>query len=120
PTFAYADPKPTVTSIEPKEGSTAGGEPVTIKGTGFVEPATVTIGSAATSVHVVSAEEITAVTAPHAAGSPEVIVEDAGGTSTGGPTFTYVAPKPTVTEIYPTGGSTAGGTKVTIKGTGFV
>ena len=91
---------------------------MTIKGSGFVSGATVTIGNAATAVNVVSATEITAVTAAAAAGSDEVVVTDANGTSTGGPSYTYVAPPPPkVTSITPTSGTSAGGTKVTIKGT---
>jgi hypothetical protein len=117
--FTYLAPRPTVTSIEPSEGPTAGGTKVTIKGTGFTEGATVTIGSQATSLVIVSSEEITATTPAHAAGPQEVVVEDAGGASTGGPSFTYRAP-PTVTSIEPSEGPTAGGTEVTIKGTGFV
>ena len=110
---------PTVTSVSPTSGSTSGGTEVTIKGTGFVKPATVTIGSAATNVKVISATEITATTAAHAAGPVEVVVEDTNGTSTGGPIFTY-EPPPTVTSVSPASGSTLSGTEVTIKGTGFV
>ncbi len=126
PTYTYKTPPPpppTVTSITPIEGSTAGGTAVVIKGTGFVSPATVTIGNAATSVTVKSATEITATTAATAAGGDEVVVKDANGTSTGGPTYTYKTPPPpppTVTSITPIEGSTAGGTAVVIKGTGFV
>jgi hypothetical protein len=118
PSFTYIGPA--VTSIAPTSGPTAGGTPVTIKGSGFVTGATVTIGSAATSVKVVSATEITATTATTAPGSDEVVVSQANGTSTGGPSFTYVAPPPHVTSIEPTSGTTAGGTAVTIKGTGFL
>jgi hypothetical protein len=83
---------PTVTSITPASGATAGGVPVTINGTGFLSGATVTIGSAATSVSVISATEIKATTPAHHAGPTEVVVADASGTSTGGPTYTYVNP----------------------------
>ena len=86
---------PTVTSIEPSSGPTAGGTSVTIRGSGFVSPATVKIGSTATSVVIVSEDEITAKTAA-AAGSDEVRVSDANGTSTLGPSYTYIPP-PTVT-----------------------
>ncbi len=121
PFASAAGPPPSVTSVTPTSGTTAGGTPVTIKGTGFVTGATVTIGSAATSVNVVSATEITAHTAATAAGSYPVVVSDVNGTSTGGPSYTYTPPPaPTVTSITPTSGTTAGGTLVTIKGTGFV
>ena len=86
-----------VTSVTPTSGSTLGGTAVTINGSGFLAGATVTIGNAATSVNVVSETEITASTPATAAGSYEVVVTDANGTSTGGPSYTYfVAPPPTV------------------------
>ena len=88
-------PPPTATSIEPKQGTSAGGTEVTIKGTGFLAPATVTIGSKATAVTVHSETEITATTAATAAGPQEVVVSDSNGTSSGGPIYTYIA-APTV------------------------
>ncbi len=117
--FNYIAPPPTVTSVSPTSGPTAGGTEVALKGTGFVAGATVKVGSAATEVSVVSGTEITAKTSAGAAGSDEVVVSDANGTSSGGPSFTYVAP-PTVTSVNPESGPTAGGTEVTVKGTGFV
>ncbi len=61
--FTYR-PDPTVTAISPASGSHLGGTPVTITGTGFVAPATVTLGGvAATGVTVASPTSITATTA---------------------------------------------------------
>jgi hypothetical protein len=86
-----------VTSITPTSGSTLGETAVTITGSGFLAGATVEIGNAATSVDVVSETEITAKTAATAAGADEVVVTDANGTSTGGPSYTYyITPPPTV------------------------
>src|SRR5207247_944717 len=60
----------TVTSITPATGSTFGGQPVTIGGTGFVSGATVTIGgSAATNVVFVNSTTIKAKTPAHAGGT---------------------------------------------------
>ena len=118
PTFTYAPP-PHVTEISPSEGPSPGGIVVTITGSGFVPGASVTIGSAAKSVHVVSESEITAVTSATAPGSDEVVVADVNGTSSGGPSFTYLPP-PHVSEVLPAEGPSAGGTAVTIKGSGFV
>jgi large repetitive protein len=109
---------PTVTSITPSQGNTAGGTSVKIKGTGFVAGAKVTIGSKAASVTVVSETEITATTS-EGLGNDEVVVSDEKGVSSGGPSFTYVAP-PAVTSVTPSEGSTAGGTAIKIKGTGFL
>src|SRR5262249_57978277 len=103
-------------------GRTAGGTLVTINGTGFVAGATVNIGgSAATGVSVINGGTITATTPAHAAGAVNVTVTNAdtqSGTLTNG--FTYVAPAPTVNGVTPASGTTAGGTLVTINGTGFV
>ena len=79
-------------SITPNQGPTACGTPVTITGSGFVSPATVTIGSAATEVVVHSETEITAKTAATSVGPAEVVVSDENGTSTLGPSYNYVSP----------------------------
>ena len=119
--YSSDPPPPTVTSVSPASGTTAGGTSVTIKGSGFLAGATVTIGNAATSVTVVSAKKIKATTAAIVAGSDEVVVTDPNGTSTGGPSYTYIAPPPpAVTRVSPASGTTAGGTSVTIKGSGFL
>jgi phospholipase C len=68
---------PTVTSISPTAGSSAGGTAVTLTGTGFVSGATVTFGSAAaTSVVVVNSTTITAKTPANAAGAVNVTVTE--------------------------------------------
>jgi alpha-tubulin suppressor-like RCC1 family protein len=84
---------PTVTGISPSAGSTLGGTPVTITGTGFVSGATVTLGGgAATSVTVVSATTVTAVTPAHAAGVVNLVVTNPDTqTGTLALAFTYVA-----------------------------
>ena len=116
--FTYVTP-PTVTSVAPAEGSTAGGTEVVIKGTGFAEHSTVAIGAAATGVEFKSATEIVAKTAAGTAGKDKVVVSLADGVaSTGTTEFTYVAP-PAVSSIAPAEGSTEGGTSVTVKGTSF-
>jgi hypothetical protein len=118
PSFTYVAP-PTVASVTPAEGSTAGGTAIKIKGSGFVAGATVKIGEEeATGVTIVSETEITAKTGAGAAGKDEVIVTDEKGTSSSGASFTYIQ-QPKVTSITPNKGSPAGGTAVVIKGTGF-
>ena len=85
---------PTVTSISPTSGTTAGGTSVTITGTNFISGATVTIGgSSCTSVIVVSSTSITCTTPSGTAGGQNVVVATGvspNATLTGG--FTYVAP----------------------------
>ena len=83
---------PTVTSVSPNNGPTAGGTAVTITGTNFAAGATVTFGgTAATNVVVVNSTTITATTPAHAAGAVTVTVTVNGqsGSLTNG--FTYNA-----------------------------
>jgi len=95
--YTYVAPisTPTVTSISPISGTTAGGKAVTITGTGFTLTITsVTIGGvAATSVVRVSATSITAVTPAHVAGAVDVVVTNSDtGVGTGTGLYAYVAP----------------------------
>ncbi|MHC4779451.1 MAG: IPT/TIG domain-containing protein, partial [Planctomycetota bacterium] len=117
--FNYVPP-PTVSSINPNFGPQAGGTAVAITGTDFQSGATVTIGGvAAMSVNVVNATTITCNTQWHAAGVVDVRVDNPDGlwsVLTGG--FTYVPP-PTITNVAPTSGPTAGGTAVIVTGTDF-
>ncbi len=119
-----ANPAPTITSITPNTGTAAGGTSVTITGTGFLAGATVSLGgTAATNVNVVSSTSITATTPAHAAGAVSVVVTNTDtqtGTLNNGYTYTPSNPAPTVTSITPNTGTAAGGTSVTITGTGFL
>ncbi len=119
------NPAPTVTSINPITGPAAGGTAVTITGTNFRSPATVAFsdlggGKAATGVVVVNPTTITATTPAHTAGLKDVVVMNPDHqTGTLRNAYTYVAAV-TVTGISPNGGTTAGGTPVTITGTTFL
>jgi len=118
------NPPPTVTAIAATSGGTGGGTAVTITGTNFRSPATVAFGDrlrgvAATGVTVQSATRITATTPAHAAGATDVVVmnpDQQTGVLPNG--FTFVA-GPSLTAVSPNGGTTAGGTVVTLTGTGF-
>ena len=72
---------PAVTQVEPDRGPTAGGTPVVITGTGFIGATAVKFGSTnATSFTVSSADSITAISPP-GAGTVNVTVSTAAGTS---------------------------------------
>ena len=120
--FTYvAPPPPTVTGVSPASGPSAGGTAITITGTNFDATATVTVGgAAATGVSIVSATQINATTPAHTAGTVDVIVTVGGQSSAANPgdQFTYIAP-PTISAVSPTSGPFAGGTAITITGTGF-
>lgn len=110
---------PSVISVSPNTGPTAGGTAVTITGASFTSATAVTFGgTAASSFTVVSDTQITATTPAGSVGAADVAVTTAIGTGTGTGVYTYAA-APTVTSVSPNTGSTAGGTAVTITGTGF-
>ncbi len=110
---------PTVASVSPTSGSTAGGTPVTITGTNFAAGATVMVGTAsATNVAVVSGTTITATTPAGSAGAVTVTVMVSGQSASLTNGFTYVV-APTVSSVSPNSGTTLGGTAVTITGTNF-
>ncbi|MBS0516965.1 MAG: IPT/TIG domain-containing protein [Proteobacteria bacterium] len=116
-----ATPAPTVTSIAPTSGPTAGGTTVTITGTNFTGATAVKFGTvSALPFTVIGSTQITVTAPAGAAGMVDVTVTTAGGTSatSAADQYTYVA-APTVTSIAPTSGPTAGGTTVTITGTNF-
>ncbi|MFE3887214.1 IPT/TIG domain-containing protein [Streptomyces lydicus] len=118
--FTFVPPPPTITSISPNSGTTSGGTLVLITGTNFTGATAVSIaGTPVTSFQVVDDTHISAITAPHAPGTGLVSVTTPGGTANGPATYTYVTPAPTISGFSPASGSTAGGTQVTITGTGF-
>jgi hypothetical protein len=117
-TFQVLAAAPTVTGVGPPAGPAAGGTSVTITGTWLTGATAVHFGAAAaTSVTVNSATSITA-TAPAGNGTVDVTVTTPGGTSatSAADRFTYFN-GPTVTNLSPNTGPTAGGTSVTITGT---
>lgn len=110
---------PTLTGVSPPAGTTAGGTAVTLTGTNFTTPATVTFnGTSASSVTLVNSTTITAVTPARTAGAASVLVSTPGGTNSANSLYTYIAP-PVITGVSPNTGITYGGTTVTITGTGF-
>ena len=84
-------PAPTVTSILPASGLASGGTTITLNGTNFFGASSVTVGGAlATSVNVVSASVLTAVTPAGSIGSAvSVSVTTPGGTGTLAGAFSY-------------------------------
>ncbi len=112
--------QPTVTSVTPNSGPTAGGTSVTIDGSNFTADSTVEFGNTpATNVVVNTSDEITATSPTEHAGTVDVTVHADGGTSSASQSdqFTYLAP--TVTGVSPSSGPSAGGNQVTITGANF-
>jgi hypothetical protein len=93
-----------------------------ISGTNFTGTDTVAFGGAqATLVSSSPPTQLTVLAPPQPAGTVDVRVANAGGVSdiVQADQFLYVSPPPSVTSATPNTGPTAGGTHVTIQGTGF-
>jgi LPXTG-motif cell wall-anchored protein len=112
----------TVVSVTPDEGPETGGTAVVIDGTGFTDATEVTFaGTPGTSFEVISDTRIEVVT-PAGIGVVDVVVVIPSGDATASEAFTYlpVAEVPgTIVNVTPATGPEAGGTEVTIDGSGF-
>jgi hypothetical protein len=136
PVFTYSTVAPTATGLTPTQGGTSGGTSVTITGSGFFSGAVVNFTEetggvpvsgnvvvAATSTAINSGTSITATTPAITAGATYfVTVTTPGGTTAYGSSevFTFVPPVPTITNLSAISGPPAGGTGLTVSGTGFV
>ena len=123
--FTY-NPLPQITKVIPDNGRLAGGTKITIQGGGFLPGAKVLFkmdeGSFATAseVQVVSDTLVTALTPSGEPGPKDVVVRNPDRQEMvlqGG--FTY-NPMPTIRNVSPNHGPSSGGTKLLIKGTGFL
>jgi len=87
-------PVPTISSVTPSSGSTAGGDVVTILGTNLKSASSVTFGGVAATVgYNTTTGNLQPTAPPHAAGTVNVTVTTPGGTATAVNAFTYVTPK---------------------------
>jgi hypothetical protein len=111
-------PAPRLTGISTASGPTAGGTSITITGTGFTGVTAVGFGStAAASFTVSSGTSISAVSPAVPAGTVDVTVNNAGGSSatSAADQFAFIAP-PTIAGVSPNSGPLAGGNWVTVSG----
>jgi hypothetical protein len=113
--FFYV-PAPFKSGLSVTSGPLAGGNTVTINGSGLSSASAVNFGANAAVPTIVNDGQITVtVPAGAAAGAVSVSVTTAGGVNNG-LFYTYVD-VPTVTSLSPTSGPESGGTVVTITGT---
>lgn len=106
-----------LTSITPAAGPAAGGTAVTVRGAGFIAGTAITIsGAPLQNATLVDSTTITGTTPPRSVGTHTITLTNAGGNA-----FLRDAYHVGVTlgAISPAGGPTAGGTPITITGTGF-
>ncbi|GED89499.1 IPT/TIG domain-containing protein [Streptomyces sp. 6-11-2] len=121
-TYTYVA-APAVSGVTPSQGPVSGGTTVTLTGTNLSGATAVFFDAvAATSFTVLAATRIIAVTPAHAAGAAAVTVTTAGGTSNPDDpsAYFYYAPVPSLTDIEPPAGSSAGGAAATLTGTGLL
>lgn len=121
-----------VTAVSPSTGAATGGTLVTISGTGFLAGATVYFGTTpGTNVSVSDPTLLTVIAPAGALGTVvNVSVTNSNGFTTLAPgTYTFgsstgptatAGVQPTISALSPNNGSAAGGTPVTLHGSGFV
>lgn len=110
---------PTISSVSPSGGPTAGGNTVTINGNGFSSATSVLFDATpATSFSVISNTQITAVVPAGSVGKVNVQVITSTGLATRTNAYTY-ADGPEIATIAPASGPTSGGNVITISGANF-
>ena len=108
-----------IDSISPDVGDTAGGETVTITGSGFTDTVGVRFGPiTASGVSVDSDSSLSVVTPPGSLGSVDVQVFDRSRSAMAEDGFLYLE-EAAVTAVTPSRGAMAGNTRVIIRGRGF-
>ena len=126
--FSFLDPPtapPTVTDVHPHVGTVDGGTTVTIRGDDLLTATSVSFGpTPAASYTIVNDSTIEAVTPARPVGLVNVKVTTSLGTNANQPSSWYsfrvtTGPAPTVSSTSPNKGPAAGGTAVTLTGTGF-
>ncbi len=112
-------PAPVPTGIAPAVGTTVGGTLVTLSGSDFIAGSTeLAFDGQAATISQVTSTGITAFTPPHLAGAAVVTVTTGGATTTLTSSFLFVNP-PSVREIEPASGPSAGLIPITIVGDSF-
>jgi hypothetical protein len=122
-TTSEPESEPSITSVSPISGPTAGGTLVTLSGTDFRSGIAVTIAGLSATVTSQTATSLVVRTPAAAAGEADIKVTNTdGGTMTMAAAYTYVAPitpisTPTVSGVSPASGPSTGGTDVVVTGT---
>jgi hypothetical protein len=106
----YGTPQPSVTSVAPASGTTAGGTTVTIQGNYFYGATAVTFGGVRAGGYLNADGSISVTAPPEGPGTVDVVVTTPGGASpiVGADKFTYVASPPSPTHGYWLVGSDGG------------
>ncbi len=119
------DPAPVLLSVEPDQGSAAGGTQVTLSGEDFAAGANVKFGdSPCQDIEVIDSQTIACLTGPGEPGLVDVVISNPDGQfavlEAGFEYLPEPEPAPVIASIDPSEGPAAGGTLVTISGENFV
>jgi hypothetical protein len=113
-------PAPTITKVAPNKGPSAGATTITITGTNLYAATAVKLGAvSAAGFFVKSTKTIVALTPTEPVATVDITVATPAGTSaiSSADRFKFL---PSVSSVTPNGGPTAGGTSVTVTGSGFI
>ncbi|MFB7460710.1 IPT/TIG domain-containing protein [Streptomyces sp. NPDC056188] len=120
-TYTYVA-APAVSGVTPGQGPVSGGTSVTLTGTNLSGATTVLFDGVAAAFTVLPPSRIVAVTPAHAPGAAAVTVTTPGGTSNpdNPSAYFYYTPVPSLTDIKPPAGPSAGGAAATLTGSGLL
>lgn len=121
PHGVFPAPTPTITGLSQHTGRAGGGATITVFGTDFTGVQHVYFGGVPShSVRTLSSHRLRVVTPAHTPGRFNVRVQTDHGTTTRVyRDFFLFRARPAITVVRPHSGSTLGGTRVTVKGSGF-
>ena len=108
-----------VVGIAPASGPVDGGQDMFVAGGGFTAQTTVSLGGAQIACERVDAHQLRCTPPPHEAGTVDVVVSEAGQDVEVDGGYTYFQTLELIA-VLPDRGSVAGGTVVTVAGSGFV
>lgn len=115
----YVFGTPVISLVSPNAGDTAGGNVITITGSRLTNTIDITFGGISSSFTVDSDTQITATAPGHLPGTVDIIATNDFGTSAITAADKYTYGTPVIASLSPAAGTTAGGTYVTITGSGF-
>jgi hypothetical protein len=115
---------PTVTDVIPAEGSAAGGEDMTIQGTGFRDGLRIVVGATiytdGIDCDVLDENTIVLATTAQEPGEHDVVVIDPSGGEGRAVAGFRARSVPVIASVLPRGGDANGGTEVVLAGSGFM
>lgn len=117
-TFEYVRP-PGITRVSPKKGPAAGGSVVEISGNTLGKTSEVLFGSVPGTIESESPNTLVAISPPHTVGKYGITLVNPGGPSNPAKQRVFTFSGVAVSSVSPASGSLAGGTPVTVMGSGF-